>query len=72
MLVVNSGFEGVAYQSNVCSSSSLNGVFSGSLYNKSWYAHNVMCEALARLLLQQYVGEVSYMRFPRTLLCLIL
>ena len=72
MLVANSGFEDVVYQSNVCSSGSLNGVFSGSLYTKAWHIHNVMSEALKRLLLQRFIGEVSYMRFVSTLHCLII
>ena len=72
MLVANSGFEDVVYQSNVCTSGSLNGVSSGSLYNKAWYVHNVMSEALERLLLQRFIGEVSYKRFVSSLPCLII
>ena len=72
MLVANSGFEDAVYQSNVCSIGSLNGVFSGSLYNKAWYVHNVMSKALERLLLQRFFGEVSYMRFVSTLPCLVI
>ena len=71
MLVANSGFEDVVYQSNVCSSGSQNGKFSGSLYNKARYVHDAMSEALVRLLLQQFIDEVSYMRFLITLPCLI-
>ena len=67
MLVANSGIEDVVYKSDVCSSSRVNGMFSGSLYNKAWYVHNVMSEALERLLLQRFIGEVSYMRFVSTL-----
>ena len=72
MLVANSGFEDVVYQYNVWSIGSLNGVFSGSLYNKAWYVHNVMSKALERLLLQRFFGEVSYMRFVSTLSCLVI
>ena len=72
MLVANSGIEDVVYKSDVCSSSCVNGMFSGSLYNKAWYVHNVMSEALERLLLQRFIGEVSYMRFVSTLPCLIM
>ena len=72
MLVANSRFEDVVYQSNVCTSGSLNGVSSGSLYNKAWYVFNVTSEALERLLLQRLIGEVSYKRFVGTLPCLII
>ena len=72
MLVANSGFEDVVYQSNVCASGSLNGVFLGLLYSKAWYVHNVMPEVLERLLLQRFIGEVSYIRFPSTLPFLII
>ena len=47
-------------------------MFSGSLYNKVWYVHNVMSEALERLLLQRFIGEISYKRFVSTLPCLII
>ena len=50
MLVANSRFEDIFYESNVCLSGSLNGVFPGSLYNKAWYVHNVMFKALERFL----------------------
>ena len=72
MLVTNSGFVDVVYQSNICSSDSLSGLFLGSLHNKAWYAHNVMSETLERLLLQPFIGDVSCMRFLSTLPCLII
>ena len=72
MLVTNSGFVDVVYQSNICSSGSLSGLFLGSLHNKAWYAHNVMSETLERLLLQPFIGDVSCMRFLSTLPCLII
>ena len=59
MLVSSSGFEDVIFQSNVCSSGSLNGVLSASLYNKAWNVHEVMSEALERLLLKRFLAEVK-------------
>jgi len=59
MLVSSSGFEDVIFQSNVCSSGSLNGVLSASLYNKAWNVHEVMSEALERLLLKRFLVQVK-------------
>lgn len=58
-MVSHSGFEDVVYQAGVCSSGSLNGVFSGSLYNKAWFVHEVVAEALERLLFEKFIENVS-------------
>ena len=35
----DSGFEDVAFQSNLCTSGSLHGVMSGTHYNRAWIVH---------------------------------
>ena len=40
MLVTNTGFEDIVYQSGVCSSGSINGVLAGTHYNKAWIVHS--------------------------------
>ena len=45
------------YQAGVCSSGSLNGVFSRSLY-KVCFVHGIASESLERLLLERFVREV--------------
>ena len=59
ILVKNSGFEDIVYQAGVCSTGSLNGVFSGSLYNKAWFVHEIVSEALERLLMKRFLQEVK-------------
>ena len=59
MLVSSSGFEDVIYQSNACSSGSLNGVLIASLYNKVWNGHEVISEPLERLLLKRFLVQVK-------------
>ena len=58
-LVSCSGFEDIVFQSNICSSGSLNGVLHGSHYNRAWWVHNSMSEALERLLLTRFLAEVQ-------------
>jgi len=57
MLVSSSGFEDVVFQSNVCSSGSLNGVINGSLYNEAWNVHGICSEAMERTMLKRYLVE---------------
>ena len=38
-------------------SGGLNGVIAGSRYNFSWYVHEVLTEALERILLTQFLAE---------------
>ena len=40
MLMSNSGFEDVAYESNLCSSGSMLGVMAGSHHNRAWIVHS--------------------------------
>jgi len=58
--VCDSGFENILFQSELCTSGSLNGVLCGSHYNRSWVVHNAVSEALERLLLFRFLGENNY------------
>jgi len=58
MLVESTGFEEIVYQSGVCKSGSLNGVISGTQYNRAWFVHSIFSEALERLLLTRFLAEV--------------
>ena len=49
MLVANTGFEDIVYQSGVCSSGSINGVLAGTYYNKTWIIHSGTICYLRRL-----------------------
>lgn len=40
LLVANTGFEDIVYQSGVCSSGSINGVLVGTHYNRAWTVHS--------------------------------
>ena len=40
MLVANTGFEDIVYQSSVCSSGSLKGVLTDSHYKRAWIVHS--------------------------------
>ena len=52
-LVCGSGFKDVVFQTGICSSGSLNGVLSGSHYNRCWTVHSIFTEALERLLFKR-------------------
>ena len=54
-LVKGSEFEDVIFQAGVCSTGSLNGVLSGSHYNRYWTVHSVMREALERLCMELFL-----------------
>ena len=56
-IVDGSGFEDAIFQTEVCSSGSLNGVLSGSHYNRCWTVHSAFAEALERLLLERFLTE---------------
>ena len=49
-LITGSGIEEIIFQSGLCSSGSLNGVVSGSHYNRCWTVHSHLAEAVERLL----------------------
>ena len=55
--MAGSGFEDAIFQTEVCSSGSLNGVLSGSLYNRCWTVNSAFAEALERLLLERFLTE---------------
>ena len=56
-LVKGSGFEDVVFQAGVCSTGSLNGVLSGSHYNRCWTVHSVIGEAVERLCLELFLKQ---------------
>ena len=56
-IVKGSGFKDVVYQASLITSSSLNGVIAGSHYNRSWYVHEVLSEALERILVTRFLAE---------------
>ena len=56
-LVSGSGFEDIVFQAGVCSSGSLNGVLSGSHYNRGWTIHSVLSEALERLSFSMFLEQ---------------
>lgn len=58
MLFESSGFEGVIFQSSICSSGRLNGVIKGSQYNCAWFVHSIFSEALGRLWLTRFLAGV--------------
>ena len=58
-LVSCSGFEDVIFQASVCTSGSLNGLLSGSHYNRAWIVHSCMSESLERLLLKRFLTELK-------------
>ena len=58
-LISGSGFEDTVHQSGLCSTGSLNGVISGSHYNRCWNVHSHLAEALERLLLERFLQEVD-------------
>ena len=54
------------YQASVCTSGSLNGVLHGSHYNRSWFVHNTISEALERMLFTRFIAEMN-MEIPHVL-----
>lgn len=57
MLVVNYDCEDIISGSYICSSGSLNGVFSEFVYNKACYVHGLASKQLGRLLLKRYLAK---------------
>ena len=43
------GFEDITFQAGICSSDSLNGVISGSHYNRNWTVHALFSEDLTTI-----------------------
>ena len=58
-LISGSGFEDIVHQSGLCSTGGLNGVISGSHYNRCWNVHSHLAKALGRLLLERFLQEVD-------------
>ena len=56
-LVNGSGFQDLVYQSKVCTSGSLERVLAESHYNRCWYTHSTISEALERLFLKRLITE---------------
>ena len=58
-IIEGSGFDDTVFQAEVCSSVSLNGVLSGSHYNRSWTVHSIFSEALERLIFERFLEECN-------------
>ena len=58
-LISGSGFEDIVHQAELCSPGSLNGVISGSHYNRCWTVHANFAEALERPLFQRFLKTYS-------------
>ena len=54
-LISGSDFKDIVHQIALCSPGSLNGVISGSHYNRCWTVHANFAEALERLLFQRFL-----------------
>ena len=59
LLVQSSGFEEIVYQTNLCTSGSLNGVLSGGHYNRAWRVHEIIYELFERVLFKRFINEVK-------------
>ena len=57
--ISGSGFEEIVYQSDLCTSGSLNAVLSGKHYNRCWWVHENFSEALERLFIKKFLPEHS-------------
>ena len=55
-IVCGSGFEDIIFQADICSTGSLNGVLTGSHYNRCWAVHSNFAEALERLLFKRFLS----------------
>ena len=53
--ISGSGFEEIVYQSGLCTSGSINMLLSGKHYNRCWYVHEIINDALERLFIRQYL-----------------
>ena len=57
LFLQSSGFEEIVYQTRMCTSGSLCGVMTGSHYNRAWRIHEVVSEALERILYKRFLHE---------------
>ena len=55
--ISGSGFEEIVYQSGLCRSGSINTPLSGKHYNRCWYVHEIINDALERLFIRQYLQD---------------
>ena len=63
-LIGGSEFEDVIFQAGIYSSGNMNGVISGSHYNRSWAVHGLFSEALERLLFERLLTIVDDTDIP--------
>ena len=49
----------MVFQASVGSGGDINGIMTRSHYNRAWFAHNIMSEALEKLLLTRFLCEDS-------------
>ena len=63
-LVTGSGFEDIVFQAGLCSAGSLNGVVSGSHYNRCWKIHRLLLETLEELLLEKFIAVADNVHIP--------
>lgn len=59
LLLQSSGFEEIVYEGRLCTSGSMCGVMNGTHYNRAWKIHEVMSEALERIVLKRFLHEVD-------------
>ena len=55
--ISGSGFEEIVYQSGLCRSGSINTPLSGKHYNRCWYVHEIINDALERPFIRQYLQD---------------
>ena len=56
-LARDTGFKDIIFESDLCRTGSLEGVFAGSHYNRAWIIHETFSEALERLLLTRFLFD---------------
>ena len=59
-LVSESGFEDNAFEASVCLSGGIIGIMTRSPYDRDWFVHNIISEALEKLLSTLFLCEVSF------------
>lgn len=64
-----SGYKQILFEAQLVTSGSLKGVLSGKAYNRSLFCLKTVCEAVKRLLIEQFAQEKNItMKDPATLL----
>ena len=59
--IAGSGFEGVIFHADLCTSGSITGLIAGKEYNRCWVVHEAFAEAIERMFIKQYVTIVMIM-----------